>query len=50
MLLGVPEVEHALGTRDIHAAAFLPAGAAIGERDLPRGIVPTDLRRLSTQS
>ncbi len=49
MFFGVPEVEDALGTREVLAKELFQAGAAIGQRDLLLGFVPTDLRRLPAQ-
>jgi len=49
MLSSVPEVEDALGTREVLAKEFFQAIAAIGQRDLLFGLIPADLRGLASQ-
>ena len=49
MLGRVPEVEDALGQREVLAKEFFQTTAAIRQRDLLVGIIPTHLRGLTAE-
>ena len=49
MLGRVPEVEDALGAGEVLAEEFFQAVAAVRQRDLMFGLIPTHLRRLTPQ-
>ncbi len=49
MFGGVPEVEDALGQREVLAKEFFQPAAAVRQCDLLVGLVPAHLRRLAAE-
>jgi hypothetical protein len=45
----MPKIKNALGQREVLAKEFFEAIAAVRERDLLFGLIPTDLRSLTAE-